>query len=274
MRHDRGPRREERPAPARAPALLAVLVLVTSLALAGCVGSDSGSSPTETPGEDGGDQADDADDSGGSDDGSDGTDTGDDGSDGDDQDGNASSDPEARTPTGAMPDQEPAETGEGYAKFEISGQASLAVDTQVAFSHLADSDDYAIVLADDITLIEVVLTWESEHADLDCMIEWTGSGANRCTNHGMDTQEQIDDTAVWFQSVNGSQWEHLAMTPDQVDADDEDFPLDGTLRIDEDEVWEPTAAPHEASGSLDGLSYTVEVWIHTVPAEPSHHPMS
>lgn len=263
MSRDRGSWRDGRPAQGGAAALI-VVALVASLAMAGCLGSGPDGAPTETgtAGEDDGDA-------------SDGTGSGD-GSDDADEDGNRSSDPEARTPSDAMPNQTAAETGDGYAKFEVEGQASPAVDTQVAFSHLVDADAYDVKLQDDVTLVEVLVTWESDHADLDCQISWDDGSAYQCTNHGMRTQQEIEDAVgvAIFQDVNASQWEHLALSPSELDVDPDDFPLDGTLEIREDEVWEPTSAPAEVDESLGGLPYTVQVWVHTVPAEPSHKPTS
>lgn len=242
-----------------------MVVLLAGFALAGCVGSSDTGGPADTETTSGEPDAD-GDGATGNDPGSDpGSD---DGTTDSDNRTDGSKDEPARTPSDAM-EVEPEQTGEGWAKFTVTGQASLAVDSQVLFSFFGSEDEFPIRIQGDETLIEILLTWDSEYADLDCRIAGQSGGA-ACTNHGMPFQENLNPIPV-FQETNGSQAEYAAITLDRLPFDDEDYPVDTEIVVWEDEVWEPEAAPGEADSS-QGLSYTVEVWVYTVPTEPAHDP--
>lgn len=254
-------------------ATVAVLV-VLSLALAGCVGS---SGPAEPQDQDPAADGDDGSGSGGADgdgsggDGDDGSGSGNGaggngaGSDGDDDGDDGDADAPPRTPSDAM-DGEPADSGEGWARFEMSGTASPTV--RVIFDFFSDRYNHPLHLAADVTLIEGVLRWESEYADLDLCIE-DGAGQTReCSDHGMPAKEAFNTLPT--SSVNGTMCEHLIF--DQQDIDTVEPPDDMGVYVREGEVWEPTSVPGEADESM-GMPWTLTVWVYTVPGqEPEHAP--
>lgn len=177
----------------------------------------------------------------------------------------AAQDEDPRTPSDAMPGHTPVETGEGFAKFEVHGTSDVAV--RLIFNFLSDTDPYTLRLHGDETLVESVLTWESELTDLDLCLRNATGVTLRCSNHGMEAQETLNPLPLL--TVNGSRAEHLVLDAGALASVGP--PTNGSLAVVEGEVWDPMGF----LGLVDpaqGVPYLLEVWVYTVPAEATHSP--
>lgn len=246
-------------------AIWMLLVLATVL-VAGCVGSSGdSSSPSAAPGQDDAEETsgDDAA-TGDAENASGSTDTGDDGS------GTTEDDPAPRTPSDAMPDREPAETGEGWARYEIAGHSTFAMDNWYAQGGacgqtLPDGCNYYynLTVRKDVTLVEAQLTWDSEYVDIDLHYHNSDDKELEASQHGQVFTDQLPDDGGF--GGNGTTWEYLTTSADEYGAGDY------YLRVREKNNWDPQNLVGLTPAG-DGVPYTLTVWVHTVPAEPSNHP--
>lgn len=254
----------------RSRAVLLVALVMLIPAIAGCVGSQSqpGSQDPAADGTDA-DTTDDGSDAGSSGDGAD------DGSgsseapssDEGDGSGDGSDEPAGyRTPDAAMPNLEPAATGDGWARWEIQGTARTAVNYYAVEAGScgaltpAPGDptgsvcayDYNVTLRSDVTRVEAVLTWDSDTTNLDLfLVDSTGDRVTTST-HGMEAAPT--DTLPLLLASNGTQWEHIAVPGEALEM------KDYVVRVQERNVWDPQAAQ-------DGLTFNLMVWVHTAPVD-------
>lgn len=255
----------------RSRAVLLVALLMMIPAIAGCVGSQSqsGSSGPATSDGSGADGSDDTSDAGSSDDGSSdaGSSDGSDGS-GDADDGSTG----YRTPDAAMPNQEPAATGDGWARWEIQdttrfatayyivragncgGEAPTALDP----SGHACTYEYNLTLQGDETRVEALLTWDSDKTDLNLQLVDARDDLLAASSHGM---EASPDALPLLMAPNGTQWEHIA-------AEDPEKLKKGEYRFRVQEVnnWDPQAVAGETPAE-EPMQYNLIVWVHTAPVD-------
>lgn len=243
-----------------------VLLVLATVLVAGCVGSSGdSSSPSAAPGQD------DAQETSGEDASTDGSQ---DASGSSEAAGNGSEitgeDPEPRTPSDAMPGYEPAETGDGWARFEITGHSVFAVDNWYAQGGACGeirpdgcNYHYNLTVQGDVTLVEAQLTWDSEYVDIDLHYHNSDDKELEGSRHGQVFTDQLPGDGSF--GGNGTTWEHLTTSADEYGAGDYYF------RVREKNNWDPdNVAGLTPAG--DGVPYTLTVWVHTVPAEPSNHP--
>lgn len=265
--------------------VLPVVLLLPLLALAGCLGSPDAGGPADDAGTagdgpddgsttDGGDGATGDGGGGGTGDG-DGAGTGD-GAPGDaDGDGEGANASEPRTPTDAMPGREPADSGDGWAKFEVAGEANPRAGVDAASQCLFEPCVRFIPLTvrGDETLIEVALTWDSEMADIDLAIQDGRNNSVVSSSHGQVFYNQVCEQVpvlgeCVFIEPNGTTWEHVVVEADQT-ATAGTVGTEWAVVVKSDNVWSPEAVAALGDG---GAAFTLEVWVHTVPAEASHQP--
>lgn len=213
---------------------LAVVILLTGMVLAGCVGSEAGG---QAQSDNTTDQADDVDQNLNTTDADDGNVTEDD----------SEVEKSYRVPSDAM-DAEPAKTQEGMAKFELSGDAKPMTDTPgVCASFLRFSGDasgsffptiaeYEIEDPGDLTFFDMHLSADSDYQDL---------GMTLYNESGEEVAE-ADDFA--------STGEYLFWTPEQ--GDNQTYTL---------EIWQSCQDPTDRSYSLDVWVWTHDDWNASHP---------
>lgn len=255
--------------------LIVVLVLV-AVALAGCVGS--GGRTQQQPSSDAGD----ADDAAGT--GSEQpTDEGPDETEDAPGDGSqaAAKEDEPRVPVDAL-DVEPAQTGEGWARFDLEGTSDFAFNTYSFDTGACSStaggqplpvgnrcnDVYNLTLQGDETRVEAVLTWESEMTDLHMYFLDDNGKKVEDSTHGQVFINDVCATAasdcLYFFPPNASTWEYLRLTDDILGAGE------WGLEVDDRNNWDSAHASTLAGG--EGPAYQLSVWVHTVPPTETHHP--
>lgn len=250
------------------PWLAAVVVLVVAgPALAGCIGSgDAG--PAETDPDPGTDVEEDPT----QDNASKNTTEVDDSDD---------EDPQPRTPDDAMPGHDPVEAEPGRARYEITGTSQFAFKlrngevgpcggTAPTGSHCSDA--YNLTLQGDETRIEVLVQWDGERTDMHLVVR--NPDGRRVANsvHGQvflsETCEQVPGNCVftWW-PPNGTTWEYVSLPDGTSDL----YEGDWTIQIDDENNWQQGHLTALA-GQGEGVPYTLEVWVYTVPADPAHDP--
>lgn len=289
----RSPPRSRRQAPLRTATALVLALVVAAPALAGCVGQagdgagDAGATDPQADGPGSGSGAGGSGGQGGSGgSGGDGGDAGDgagsdggggdgDGAGADDGDGSA---PAARTPSGALPGHDPVETGEGWARFRVEGTADFS--TQVPFTAINSGDhDVNLTVLGDEVLVEAALTWDDEMADIDLVLQTQADRTVNQSSNGQVFANQVcspDPTGICADEANKDDpalWEYLTVGPDVLgDVDPDDGGERWRIRVTEYDVWSPDGVAAAYAGQGQGVAWTLEVWVYTVPAEPSHHP--
>lgn len=240
--------------------LLAVLILVT-VALAGCTGSTASD---EDPAQPQGDDPGTADDGPAAGDDNASTPSGDDGSTdpGPEDDG-------PRTPDDAMA-VAPVETGEGWAHYQLDRSTTFALN---AFYANIDSDVYRhnLTLQGDETLVEVLISWESEQMDMNMLVLNEDGKTMDNSAHGQVFINQfcgLIGECIFVFPPNGTTWEYINFGAELIE---EGRTGQWTIHIEERNNWEAGHVQQQATGD-GGIPYTLDVWVHTVPAEPTQHP--
>lgn len=184
---------------------------------------------------------------------------------------------EPRTPREAMPDRDPAETGPGWVRFEVQGTAEFAVDNWYAQAGSCQedyfgvpwppgrgcSDRYNLTLQDDVQVVEVVLTWSSERADLNLHLLTSKGEELESSTHGQEFTDQLPADGTF--APNGTQWEYLDTSAAEHGAGE------FVVEVSESNNWD-AASLQGTLGTGDGLAYTLEVWVSTVDRPLEHRP--
>lgn len=246
-----------------------VLVIFAALALAGCIGSGSSDGSSAQGNDDPGTSDPDGsqDDAGTSGD----QDEGDSDQEGPDGDDGASAN-DTRTPSDAMPGQDPAETAEGMAHFSIQEQANPAARTSFVGQAGTCQDSiqgnpipagelctwrYNFTVAGDETRVAIALDWDSEMADLSLRFVDDRGTSVMGSEHGMVAAEPVSGFIL---PPNGTTWEYIRFSSDFEVIE----PGDYTIEVEEYNIWDPQSAT--------GLPWTLDVWVYTVPTDATHHP--
>lgn len=241
--------------------ILTALVLI-ALVLAGCLGSANDATPRAPEETDNGSRDP-------STDGDGDTPSDDDGATGSDDEETEESSP--RTPADAM-DPDPAETGEGWARFDIQGTS--APNAQVSIvqagtcpTGLAEGQSaptgsqctytHNLTLQEDVVRVEVALTWNPGTTDLNLVVRDDNDAPAAQSNHGA---EDIPGLLLVTPS-NGTTWEYVDLVgPDDLGT--------GTWTVN---VQEYNNLDTEAATS-GGTPWTLQVWVYTVESDVQHHP--
>lgn len=180
-------------------------------------------------------------------------------------------------PAEAMPDRDPAETGDGWAHFEIQDTAAFAFRWYVGSAGTCGSSaggvtlppgtgctfTYNFTLQEGVTLVEVALTWDSDLTNLNLKLLDDNGASLQESTHGMEA------ATLPLQNSNGSTWEYLRFGGDTYE------PQPMGIEVREYNNWDPAAVQgyiDRQTGGDGGLPYTLDVWVYTVPQDPSHHP--
>lgn len=256
---------------------LLVLVLVT-LPLAGCIGSGGSAGPSASPSAP--DEA-----------GDDPRQTPDGTTNASDEPGEASGsetgsqEETARVPTDAM-DADPVETGDGWAHFQMEESSRFAFGAFFALVLEAGpcednvgpapvggrcSRTYNLTLQGDVEMIEVRLTWESERTDLFLGLSDPNGKTIDEGRHGQVFINDVCDATVgsclYFFPPNGTTWEYVALGADKLQPDGA-----WSITVRDQNNWETGHVQGMAGG--EGPTYTLDVWVYTVSAEPTHNPLT
>lgn len=242
---------------------LPVVLLAFALVFAGCIGgsSDTDADPVQPAAPDDGGTDD------GTSDGDDGTPSNDsDGSDGSgDAGGDGSGDTQddaPRTPSDAM-EQDPAKTGEGWARFDVEGTADAAVQVSVVAAEQT-SYGFPVQVKGDVVRVEMALTWDPGLTDLNLVARNANDKTVARSAHGA---EDIPGVLLVTPS-NGTTWEYLDLTPDALGPDW----TTGTWNLTVQEYNNLDTAGIQGTATGDGTPWTLQVWVYTIDDGSEHRP--
>lgn len=193
------------------------------------------------------------------------------------------------TPDDAIPGHTPAHTEHGVAYWNITGHSQLSVDagffggagacptTFIVGLPAGDQcvDTYNLTLDGTETLVEVRLSWESDLTDLNLLLR---DAQGEIVNNSVHGQVFINEVCeaplnpfgecLFTFTPNGTTQEYLSADASQLAAGD------WSIEVLDANNWRPEHVTDAATGG-DGVPYTLEVWVSTLPgAEPTHDPFA